>query len=432
MLRSATNADMAQSVAHFIGSEEVPGSIPGVSTRLKPFGRKGLSLIYLCGNKNMKKIIIIPDSFKGSLTSEQVASIISEEIDKVSDGKVEIVKLPIADGGEGSTDCIINSLGGEKIKAIVKSPENKDIDAYYGIIKKGDRKTAVIEIAESSGITKQTSYNAKDATTYGFGQLIKNALDNGCSDFLLCLGGSATTDCGLGMAAALGVKFMDNSGCCFVPTGGTLNRVTTIDISGIDSRIDKASFTVMCDVDNPLYGKRGAAYVYGPQKGADAEDVILMDLGLKNVSGVLCKLKCQDLSDHPGAGAAGGAGYGCMTFLNAKMKSGIESMLEIVEFDNKVKDCDLIVTGEGRVDEQSFMGKVLSGITAHSLGKKVTAFCGCLGLSEYENTDIEYIKSYKNIDIIEVGYGIDVEESIKNAGVYLRKAAKAYFEYYIK
>lgn len=400
----------------------------------------------------LKKVIVIPDSFKGSLSSEEVTNIISEEINKISAGSIEVVRLPIADGGEGSTDCIINSLGGRKIRAIVKSPENKDIEAFYGIIER-DKKTAVIEIAESSGITKQTSYDAKAATTYGFGQLIKAALDKGCNDFLLCLGGSATTDCGLGMVAALGAKFYDKNNEMFIPTGGTLIELKSIDISSIDKRICSSRFTVMCDVDNPLYGENGAAYVYGPQKGAAKEDVILMDNGLHNVSNAYDKLKANDintrknnLASYPGAGAAGGAGYACMAFLNATMKSGIEAMLEIVDYDNKVQDADLIVTGEGKIDEQSFMGKVLSGIMKHSAGKKIVAFCGCLQLSENEELDdkkdcsnmnalnacdvscLDNYKLYKGIDIVEIGRGIALEESIKNGALYLKRAAKRYFE----
>ncbi|MDO4188533.1 MAG: glycerate kinase [Lachnospiraceae bacterium] len=372
----------------------------------------------------MKKVIVIPDSFKGSLSSEEVTRIIAEEIDKAANGETEIIKLPIADGGEGSTNCIINSLGGRKINVLVKSPENKDIEAYYGIIEKDESKMAVIEIAESSGITKQTSYDAKAATTYGFGQLIKDALDKGCRDFLLCLGGSATTDCGLGMAAALSVNFFDENGKYFIPVGGSLSDVKSIDVSQIDDRICKSTFTVMCDVDNPLYGEKGAAYVYGPQKGASPDDVKLMDEGLRNISVIYENTKCKDanvagdLSLRPGAGAAGGAGFACMAFLNATMKSGIEAMLEIVDFDRKVKEADLVVTGEGKIDEQSFMGKVLSGIISHSAGKKIVAFCGTSCIKGSNN----------GIDIVEIGRGVELEESIKNAEIYLQKSAKEYFK----
>lgn len=376
----------------------------------------------------MKKIIIIPDSFKGTLSSEEVADIISDEIRDVSVDKINIVKLPIADGGEGSTDCILKSLGGEKISVVVKSPENKDIEAYYGIISRERNKTAVIEIAQSSGITRQNSYDAKTATTYGFGQLILDALDKGCREFLLCLGGSATTDCGLGMAQALGARFMNLDGDSFIPAGGTLKDVASIDISNIDDRVSESTFTVMCDVDNPLYGKKGAAYVYGPQKGATPEDVIVMDAGLKNVSKIYCKLTGKDLAEYPGAGAAGGAGYGCMAFLDATMKSGIEAMLEIVNFDNEVSDSDLIITGEGRIDEQSFMGKVLSGIIKHSSGTKIAAFCGRCELTDLESTDNDGVSKYNDIDIVETGRGIDIEESMRNPAVYLKKAARMYFE----
>lgn len=358
-------------------------------------------------------IIVIPDSFKGSMTSTEVTDIICDELSKVTDEN--IIKIPIADGGEGSTDCILATLGGKKVTVTVKSPEMKNIEASYGITENG---LAVIEIAESSGITKQTSFDAKNATTYGFGQLIKDALDKGCREFLLCLGGSATSDCGAGMAAALGAKFDGVE----IPTGGSLCAVKNIDISSLDPRIMESKFTVMCDVENPLYGENGAAYVYGPQKGATEEDVKLIDAGLKSFSECMTTVDrtYENIASVPGAGAAGGAGYACMAFLGATLKSGIETMLEINKFDEKIKDCSRVITGEGKLDEQSFMGKVLSGIMTHSGSTKVTAFCGICSLTDDE-------KNSKNIDIIEIGRGIDVNESIKNGKVYLQKAAEGYF-----
>lgn len=357
------------------------------------------------------------------MSSETVAGIISEEIEKAwNSDNLSIVKIPVADGGEGTVDCVLSALPGEKIYLRVKSPENKEIEAYYGVASD----TAVIEIAQSSGITRQTSYNAKAATTYGFGQLIRDALDRGIRKFLLCLGGSATTDCGLGMAAALGAKFYDKSGNEFIPTGGTLSDVCDINTDGIDCRIQESEFTVMCDVENPLYGENGAAYVYGPQKGATAEDVLIMDKGLKSFSTLYAEKTGTDYSAEKGAGAAGGAGYACMTFLNATLKSGIEAMLEINNFDELVKDCDLVVTGEGKVDEQSFMGKVLSGVIRHSKDKCITAFCGICKINDH--VDKQDVIRYNGIDIVEIGRGIPLEESIKNGSIYLRNAAKNYFE----
>lgn len=360
----------------------------------------------------MEDIIIIPDSFKGSMTSIKVSDIIEESIKKYVE--INTVKIPIADGGEGSTDCILMTLGGEKISVKVKSPENVEINAYYGITK--DR-IAVIEIAESSGITKQTSFDAKNATTYGFGQLIKDALDKGCRKFLLCLGGSATTDCGFGMAVALGAEFYNALGESFLPVGGTLSEIANVSLDNIDNRINASEFIVMCDVDNPLYGERGAAYIYAPQKGATPLDVKILDTGLKHASFILEKKTGYNYTEVPGAGAAGGAGYGCMAFLDAKLKSGIEAMLEIVAFDKKKKSCKRIITGEGKIDEQSFMGKVLSGIKKHSESIPITAFCGISTLSDEE-------KKNSGIDIVEIGRGIPLEESITNGEKYLRIKAE--------
>ncbi len=363
----------------------------------------------------VNKIIIIPDSFKGSMSAVEVADIIAEEAAKA--GFENCIKIPIADGGEGSVECVLAGLGGCKEYVSVKSPEYKDITAYYGIT---EDETAIIEIAESSGITKQSSYQATEATTYGFGQLIFDALNKNCRSFLLCLGGSATTDCGCGMAAALGVRFLDVKGKEFLPTGGTLSRVDRIDISKLDTRIAESVFTVMCDVENPLYGEQGAAYVYGPQKGASPEEVLVMDEGLRHISKKLEEATAVDYSKVQGSGAAGGAGCGCMAFLGAKLQSGIASMLEISRFDGEKQDCKLIITGEGKIDEQSMMGKVLSGIRAHAGDIPMVAFCGIA-------TAPKEVLDERQIKVIEIGRGIPLEESMYNGKIYLRNKAKEFF-----
>lgn len=363
-----------------------------------------------------KKIIVIPDSFKGSMTSGEVASIIAEAI-KEKCG-YEVVQIPIADGGEGSIDCILQSTGGEKCAIYVQSPEWKLIRAAYGITTDC---RAVIEIAESSGITKQTSFQATKATTYGFGELIKAALDQGFRDFLICLGGSATTDCGCGMAAALGVLFYNQDGKSFVPTGESLIDVVKIDVGQMDVRMKDSRFIVMSDVENPLYGEMGAAYVYGPQKGANTQDVLLMDKGLRHISKLIYEATGVDCNRVKGAGAAGGTGYGCVAFLNAKIESGIEAMLRICHFDELVIDCDMIVTGEGCLDEQSLMGKVLSGIKKHAQGKRIVSFCGSC------KAEKELLCS-QGIDVIEIGTGINLDEAVKNGKKYLQIAVEKFFE----
>lgn len=358
-----------------------------------------------------RKIVVIPDSFKGSMTSTQVADIIGDVIEKET--SYETVRIPIADGGEGSTDCILRSLGGEKTKMLVEGPEHKAIESCYGMTKDG---TAIIEIAESSGITKQSSYDALGATTYGFGELILDALDEGVRKFLLCLGGSATTDAATGMAAALGVKFFDEKGKEFVPTGGSLSKVARIDLQGLDSRIGESEFTVMSDVENPLYGELGAAYVYGPQKGASPEDVIKLDEGLRHISEVMEAVGLISCQNVKGAGAAGGAGYGCVAFLDAKIVSGINAMLDICKFDEVVKDAEVIITGEGKFDEQSLMGKVVDGIHSRASGKPMVVFCGISTIDKAKSNEMD-------IEVIEIGRGIPLEESIKHGDEYLKNKA---------
>ncbi len=361
------------------------------------------------------RLLIIPDSFKGSMPSLEVAEIIEKEAIRYG---LQTQVIPIADGGEGTVDCVLRALGGHKEYKKVFSPEGKEIEAYYGITREN---TAVIEIAESSGITKQSTYRALEATTYGFGQLIEDALNKGCRNFLLALGGSATTDCGCGMAAALGVCFRNEAGETFVPVGGSLSQVAAVDVNTIDARIREARFTVMCDVENPLYGLQGAAYIFGPQKGASAEEVALLDEGLRHVS---CKIEAvtgKTLVMEKGSGAAGGTGYACQMFFDAKLQSGIEAILEISDFDRHKKDSDLIITGEGKIDEQSMMGKVLSGIKTHADKLPIVAFCGIC-------TADKSVLEQNDIRVIEIGRDISLQEAMSNGRIYLQEKAKAFFE----
>ncbi len=362
----------------------------------------------------MKKIIVIPDSFKGSMSSTLVTDILSSSIDKYM--STNVVKVPIADGGEGSVDCFLQIRKGKKIYTKVHSPDFKMINAYFGLL---EDETAVIEIAESSGLTKQDQKHPVDSNTYGFGELIKKALDYHCKKIYLCLGGSATTDCACGMACALGAGFYDDSHNAFIPLGASLSKVKSIDITSLDSRIHETKFIVMSDVENPLHGKNGAAYIFGPQKGASKKEVQLLDEGLKHISKLLEDIYHIDPLTN-GAGAAGGAGYGCLTFLNAEINSGIEGFLELVHFDDLVKDCDLIVTGEGCLDKQSLMGKVLSGLKKHAPDTKIVSFCGKCELSKD-------ILEQNNIEMVEIANGINTIESINNGPFYLKKASDKYF-----
>ena len=362
----------------------------------------------------MQKVIVIPDSFKGSISSEEATEILATTAEKYL--KCDVVKLPIADGGEGSVDCILRAKGGTKKFVQVHSPEGIMIEAAFGVMKD---QTAVIEIAESSGLTKQTSFKALEATTYGFGELIKAALDIGCRNFFLCLGGSATTDCGCGMVAALGAKFYNQDGKEFVPVGGTLSEVSEIRLTDLDLRIKESTFTVMSDVSNPLYGTMGAAYVYAPQKGASPEEVKLLDEGLIHI-GKLIEQESHVECNFNGAGAAGGTGYGCVAFLGASIVSGIDGFLQICDFDNALENCSLIVTGEGRLDSQSLMGKVLSGIRQHGKDINIVSFCGVCEISINELEE-------QKITPVEIARGVELKESMEKGAYYLQIAADSYF-----
>lgn len=367
----------------------------------------------------MKSILVIPDSFKGCMTSERVAEIISDVIESKTEYKA--ISIPIADGGEGSTDCMLKVLGGEKISVPVHSPTGNIIMASYGITDSLEDRAAIIEIAEPCGITKQEGLHPTDSNTLGFGEMIRDALDRGIRRFFLCLGGSATTDCGLGMAAALGAEFWDSVGYRFIPTGGTMKDVAGVDLSGLDPRIRESSFICMSDVTNPLYGPSGAAHVFSPQKGATKAEVRLLDKGLLHISKILDFAGLIPCEAVIGAGAAGGAGYGCAAFLDATITSGINAMLDICNFDSLVDDAAMIITGEGKLDSQSTMGKVVGGIRQRAKGKPIVVFTGICELSQRELNSM-------NVTCIEIGRGIPLEESFRDAPENLRKQAEKYFE----
>ena len=360
---------------------------------------------------NLTKVIIAPDSFKGALTAREATDIIADEV-KLAFPGCEVIKMPIADGGEGSVDAILSAIGGVITDAAVLSPDNRMINARFGIAHSG---AAIIEMAQSSGITRQVGLHPMTSNTYGFGQMISKALST--RSFTLCIGGSATTDGGCGMAAALGVKFFNRQGDSFIPCGETLRFIERIDMSGIDKRITESIFTVMCDVDNPLYGEHGAAYIYGPQKGADPEQVKILDEGLRHYGNVLKKHFGKNFSEIPGAGAAGGLGAGCMAFLGADLKSGIDAILELYSFRSQLQGADLVITGEGKLDSQSFQGKVLSGIIRESGNVPIVVICGAC------ECDTVLLKE-KGITVFEASEGITVEESMDKPEKYLRLAAK--------
>ena len=314
----------------------------------------------------MKKIVVASDSFKGSLSSTQVADSVERGIRMVYP-MCEVIKVDVADGGEGTVDAVVGALGGEKVTAVVQDPLGRDIEAVYGVA--GD--LAVMEMAAASGLPLLSvgERNPWKTSTYGTGQMIKDALDRGCRRFMVGIGGSATNDAGMGMARALGFKFYDKDGCEIKDgVGGRLKDVAVIDDSEVDSRVVECTFTVACDVDTPFCGESGAAYVFAPQKGADGDMVKRLDEGMYNYASVIKGKYGIDIVPMSGAGAAGGLGGGFKALLGASLKKGVDMVLDAISFDELLCGADLLITGEGKVDFQTPRGKTASGVL--SRGKK--------------------------------------------------------------
>lgn len=328
----------------------------------------------------MKKAVLIPDSFKGTLSSEQICRVMAEEIHKRFPG-CETVSVPVADGGEGSVDCFLSALGGEKVLLTVTGPYFEPVEAFYGLLDGG--KTAVIEMAACAGLPLvENRKNPERTTTYGVGEFILDAAKRGCEKIIVGLGGSCTNDGGTGAAAAVGVKFYNETGKAFIPVGGTLGEIAGIDITEKDKALDGVEIITMCDIDNPFYGENGAAYIFGPQKGADAEMVARLDAGLRHLCGVIASDLGQDLSDVPGGGAAGAMGAGMIAFFGSRLQMGIETVLDTVGFEIMLRGADVVFTGEGKMDSQSLRGKVVIGVSrrAQKAGVPVVVVAG--GLDE--------------------------------------------------
>lgn len=307
----------------------------------------------------MKKVVIIPDSFKGTMSSQTVCDNIYQAI-KAHHPEAEIIAIPVADGGEGTVDAYLAAVGGIRKTCVVTGPLFEKITTYYGILNDG---TAVIEMASCAGLPLvEGKKDPMLATTYGVGELIMDAVLNHCKRIVVGLGGSCTNDGGTGVAAALGVKFYDKNNNTFIPTGGSLSKIKRIDASGCMPELKDVEIIIMCDVNNPFYGTKGAAYIYGPQKGASNDDVVFLDGQLRYLAELIKKELDIDISELPGAGAAGGMGGGMVAFFNATVKIGIETVLDIVKFDYFAKDADLVISGEGRLDKQSLNGKVIAGV----------------------------------------------------------------------
>lgn len=341
----------------------------------------------------MKKVILIPDSFKGTMSSSRVCEIMAEAI-KVSFPDCNIISIPVADGGEGTVEAFVKACGGEFSPCNAYDPYFNEMESFIGLIDNGE--TAVVEMAACAGITlKRENHNIEDTTTYGVGQLIEYALNLGVKKIIVGLGGSLTNDAACGLASALGVKFFDSNNNPFIPVSGTLKEICAIDTSSLDKRLNAIELITMCDINNPLYGINGAAYVFSPQKGATKEQVQSLDEGLRHLAKIAQKSLAYSDPDFPGAGAAGGMGYGMKCFLNSKIQMGIETVLDNVNFDQIAKDADLVISGEGKLDTQSLGGKVVIGIAKRT--KKLNVFLMAVVGAMGENIDAAYEKGVNAI-----------------------------------
>ena len=357
------------------------------------------------------KIIIAPDSFKGSLTALQAAEAMEQGMSRVFP-TTEIKKTPMADGGEGTVQSLVDATGGQLLVERVADPLGNEVHAEYGIL--GDATTAVIEMAAASGLTL-VPFERRDplvTTTYGTGQLIKTVLDRGCRNLIIGIGGSATNDGGAGMAVALGAKLLTSDGEPISPGGGGLGALDEINLADLDSRLAATATVVACDVDNPLTGTNGASHVYGPQKGATPGMVETLDSNLAHFASIVQRDMGKVVGDIPGAGAAGGLGAGLIAFLNAELRSGVEIVIDAVQLEKQLEGASLVVTGEGEINFQTVFGKTPVGVAklAKKYGIPVIAIAGSIagGAENVHEAGIDAI-----IDIVPAP--IPLESAIENA-----------------
>ncbi|EII3000619.1 glycerate kinase [Vibrio cholerae] len=326
------------------------------------------------------KVVIAPDSFKESLTAKQVCDAIQAGLARVwHDAK--FVSIPVADGGEGTVQSLVDATQGRLVEVKVMGPQGKRVEAFYGML--GDNQTAVIEMAAASGLhhVPLVQRDPKLTTSFGTGELIRHALDQGVTKLIIGLGGSATNDGGVGMLAALGARFTNADGDPIQLTGGGLRELTHIDLQDFDPRLQNCDILVACDVNNPLCGDKGASAVFGPQKGATPEDVQLLDGALRQFGLLTEKVTGKMVLESAGAGAAGGMGAALLAYTQARLRPGIEIVLETVQLAHQVCDADLVITGEGRIDSQTVHGKTPMGVAkvAKRFDVPVLALCGCTG-----------------------------------------------------
>lgn len=363
----------------------------------------------------LKRVICIPDSFKGTLSSSQIIEVVKMTFEKHIP-EVDVNGIEVADGGEGTVDAFLSISGGRKVTHQVSGPRFEKINSFYGIL---PGNVAVIEMAACAGLPLvKDNPNPLDTTTFGVGELMISAWENGCRKMIIGLGGSSTNDGGCGAAVALGIKFLDDTNEEFLPTGGTLNKICKIDVSNIHPLVKDTQIITMCDIDNPLYGESGAAHVFGPQKGADNETVHFLDLGLQNLSKCIETDLNKQVSDIPGSGAAGGMGGGMVAFFNSTLQSGIETILDIAKFDDIINECDLIITGEGRIDAQTLRGKVPIGVSRRAQKFNVPVLCVVGSIGEgIEEVYRQGITSIISINNQPVDFSISKSNSVENLSI---------------
>jgi glycerate 2-kinase len=366
------------------------------------------------------KIIIAPDSFKESLTAAEVSQAIEKGFKSIFPS-AEYVKLPMADGGEGTVQALVYATGGKVISKIVTGPLGEPITSFFGIL--GDGKTAIIEMAAAAGLDQmpKEKRNPLITTSYGVGELILEALNHKVEKIIIGLGGSATNDAGAGMLQALGVSFLTEEGNEIGLGGGELRKIRTIDISGLDRRLKSISFEVACDVDTPMVGQKGASAIFGPQKGATPEMVVLLDNCLDYFADCIQQTLGKDIRNLPGTGAAGGLGGGIIAFLQAELKSGIDIVIEAARLLEHLADADLVITGEGKIDHQTIFGKTPIGVAkaAKKYNLPVIAIAGQLGF------DSNAVKNHGIDALFSIVPGVvGLDAALKNAGQYVERCAE--------
>lgn len=369
------------------------------------------------------KIVICPDSFKESLSAREACEAIARGMRRVRpDARIDLI--PMADGGEGTVEALVTATGGTMRRTTVLGPLGEPVEAAWGMTG-GDGGTAVLEMAAASGLPLVPSEmrDPERTTTYGTGQLIRAALDAGAAKILLGIGGSATHDGGTGAAQAVGVRFLDEHGAALPDglCGGRLGDIARIDLSGRDPRMGRTPILVACDVDNPLCGERGAAAVYGPQKGATPEQVERLDRNLAHLADLIERDLSRNIRDFPGAGAAGGLGAGLVAFFDATLEPGVQLVMNAVRFAERIAGADLVITGEGKLDDQSMMGKVIAGVgrAAREAGVPAIALVGTTG--EGADAALELLERYHVITPPEMS----TPEALARAAELLEAAAAA-------